>query len=83
MAILYEYSTPELVRLLGNRFKEYRLRCKLIKRFIFTLENVVHALGHAALLRPALSETERQIRMQKTEKTLKELGPESPAHELV
>ena len=59
------------------------IRCKLIKRFIFTLENVVHTLGHAALLRPALSETERQIRMQKTEKTLKELGPESPAHELV
>jgi len=59
------------------------IRCKLIKRLILTLENIIHALGHAALLRPALSETECQIGMQKTEKTLEELGPESPAHELV
>lgn len=29
MADLYEYSTPELVRLLGERFKDYRLRCNL------------------------------------------------------
>ena len=29
MADLYEYSTPELVRLLGVRFKEYRMRCNL------------------------------------------------------
>ena len=27
MADFYEYSTPELVRLLGSRFKEYRMRC--------------------------------------------------------
>ena len=27
MVDFYEYSTPELVRLLGNRFKEYRIRC--------------------------------------------------------
>lgn len=32
MADLYEYSTPELVRLLGSRFKEYRLRCNLTQR---------------------------------------------------
>ena len=29
---LYEYSTPELVRLLGSRFREYRLRCNLTQR---------------------------------------------------
>lgn len=29
MADLYEYSTPELVRLLGTRFKDYRMRCNL------------------------------------------------------
>lgn len=28
----YEYSTPELVRLLGTRFKEYRMRCNLTQR---------------------------------------------------
>ena len=29
---LYEYTTPELVRLLGERFKEYRMRCNLTQR---------------------------------------------------
>ena len=29
---LYEYSTPELVRLLGIRFKEYRMRCNLTQK---------------------------------------------------
>jgi transcriptional regulator with XRE-family HTH domain len=31
-ADLYEYSTPELVRLLGSRFKEYRMRCSLTQK---------------------------------------------------
>ena len=29
MKDLFEYSTPELVRMLGTRFKEYRMRCNL------------------------------------------------------
>lgn len=32
MADLYEYSTPELVKLLGARFKEYRLLCNLTQK---------------------------------------------------
>ena len=32
MADFYEYSTPELVRLLGSRFKEYRMRCHLTQK---------------------------------------------------
>ena len=32
MANFYEYSTPELVRLLGERFKEYRMRCNLTQK---------------------------------------------------
>lgn len=32
MTDFYEYSTPELVRLLGHRFKEYRMRCNLTQR---------------------------------------------------
>lgn len=32
MTDFYEYSTPEIVRLLGNRFKEYRMRCNLTQR---------------------------------------------------
>ena len=32
MVDVYEYSTPELVRLLGERFKEYRMRCNLTQK---------------------------------------------------
>ena len=32
MADFYEYSTPELVRLLGERFKEYRMCCNLTQK---------------------------------------------------
>ena len=32
MVDFYEYSTPELVRLLGGRFKEYRIRCNLTQK---------------------------------------------------
>ena len=32
MTDFYEYSTPELVRLLGNRFNEYRMRSNLTQR---------------------------------------------------
>ena len=29
---MYEYSAPELIRLLGTRFKEYRLRCNMTQK---------------------------------------------------
>lgn len=32
MSDLYEYSTPEIVRLLGRRFKEYRMRCNFTQK---------------------------------------------------
>lgn len=32
MSDLYEYSTPEIVRLLGQRFKEYRMRCNFTQK---------------------------------------------------
>ena len=37
---LYEYSTPELVRLLGNRFKEYRMRCNLTQKEVSELSGI-------------------------------------------
>ena len=40
MADLFEYSTPEIVRLLGNRFKEYRLRCNLTQKEVAELSSV-------------------------------------------
>lgn len=32
MADFYEYSTPELVRLLGERFRDYRMRSNLTQK---------------------------------------------------
>lgn len=32
MAKLNEYTSPELVRMLGRRFKEYRLRCNMTQK---------------------------------------------------
>ncbi|MBP9992635.1 MAG: helix-turn-helix transcriptional regulator [Bacteroidales bacterium] len=32
MADMYEYSAPELIGMLGTRFKEYRLRCNLTQK---------------------------------------------------
>ena len=40
MADFYEYSTPEIVRLLGSRFKEYRLRCNLTQREVAELSGI-------------------------------------------
>ena len=40
MTDLYEFSTPELVRLLGTRFKEYRMRCNLSKKEVAELSGI-------------------------------------------
>lgn len=40
MADFYEYSTPELVRLLGSRFKEYRMRCNLTQKEVAELSGI-------------------------------------------
>lgn len=40
MKDLYEYSTPELVRLLGNRFREYRMRCNLTQKEVAELTGI-------------------------------------------
>ena len=40
MADFYEYSTPELVRLLGNRFKEYRMRCNITQKEVAELSGI-------------------------------------------
>ena len=40
MTDFYEYSTPELVRLLGNRFKEYRMRCNLTQKEVAELSGI-------------------------------------------
>ena len=37
MADLYEYSTPEIVRLMGERFKDYRMRCNMTQKDVSDL----------------------------------------------
>ena len=40
MKDLFEYSTPELVRMLGTRFKENRMRCNLTQKEVSELSGV-------------------------------------------
>lgn len=40
MKDLYEYSTPELVRMLGTRFKDYRMRCNLTQKEVSELSGI-------------------------------------------
>lgn len=40
MANIYEYSTPEIVRLLGTRFKDYRMRCNLTQKEVSDLSGI-------------------------------------------
>ncbi|MCF0177287.1 MAG: helix-turn-helix transcriptional regulator [Bacteroidales bacterium] len=37
MAHLYEYSSPELLRMLGKRFRDYRMRCNLTQKEVAEL----------------------------------------------
>ena len=38
--LYYEYSTPELVRISGERFKEYGMRCNLTQKEVSGLSGV-------------------------------------------
>ena len=49
MKDLFEYSTPELVRMLGTRFKEYRMRCNLTQKEVSELSGVGLTTIHLSL----------------------------------
>ena len=49
MVDFYEYSTPELVRLLGNRFKEYRIRCNLTQKDVSEQSGIGLTAGNISL----------------------------------
>ena len=40
MVDYYTFSPPELIRLLGARFKEYRMRCNLTQREVAELSGI-------------------------------------------
>lgn len=46
MADLYEYSTTELIRMLGTRFKEYRLRTNLTQKEVAEQSGVTTTTIH-------------------------------------
>lgn len=57
----YEYSIPELVKLLGARFKDYRLRSNMTQkrylnnRVLQSLPFISLRMAHRAMCRLALS----------------------------
>lgn len=59
MADLYEYSTPEIVRLLGTRFKDYRMRCGLTQKDVSEQSGIglttIHKLESGAAVNLTLS----------------------------
>ena len=65
----YEYSIPELIRMLGTRFKDYRLRSNMTQKdvaeqagititTIHKFENGTPVIGHI----PPADENDRQTR---------------------
>ena len=46
MVDLYEYTTPELVRRLGERFKDYRMRCNLTQKEVAERSGIGLSLIH-------------------------------------
>ena len=68
MADLYEYSTPEIVRLMGTRFKDYRMRCGLTQKDVSEQSGIglttIHKFesGVADNLLPELPESTYLIR---------------------
>ena len=73
MADLYEYSTPELVRLLGSRFREYRMRCNLTQREVEGGRPYQCLGGVAARLTAISLSHAREWKADTTHKTLKRL----------
>ena len=50
----YEYSAPELVRMLGLRFKEYRLRANLTQKEVAEMAGVSILTIHRPFPFPAI-----------------------------
>ena len=84
---LYEYSTPELVRLLGKRFKEYRIRCNLTQKEVSERSGIglttIHKFESGSALNVSLSTLIVLLKVigqiNSIDNILPEL-PESPYH---
>ena len=82
MADFYEYSTPEIVRLLGSRFKEYRLRCNLTQREVAELSVIglttIHKFENATADNLSLSTFILLLKVVGQVNALDDLLPELP-----
>lgn len=81
-ADLYEYSTPELVRLLGSRFKEYRMRCNLTQKEVAEQSGVglttIHKFEKGTVGNVSLSTFLLLLKVVGQINALDDLLPESP-----
>ncbi|MBQ7482515.1 Helix-turn-helix domain-containing protein [Bacteroidales bacterium KHT7] len=82
MEDLYEYSTPELVRLLGSRFKEYRMRCNLTQKEVADLSGIglttIHKFENGSAGNVSLSTFILLLKVVGQINALDELLPELP-----
>lgn len=82
MADLYEYSTPELVRLLGSRFKEYRMRCNLTQKEVAEQSGIglttIHKFENGTARNLSLSTFLLLLKVVKQINSLDKLLPELP-----
>ncbi len=82
MTDLYEYSIPDLVNMLGSRFKEYRLRSGMTQKDVATQSgitiNTIHKFETGTAGNVSLSTFLSLIRAIQQIEGLEELMPELP-----
>ena len=82
MADFYEYSTPELVRLLGSRFKDYRMCCNLTQKEVAEQSGIglttIHKFENGTAGNLSLSTFILLLRVVGQVNTLDDLLPELP-----
>ena len=78
----YEYSTPELIKLLGNRFKDYRLRSNMTQKEVSEQSGLtittIHKFENGASGNVSLSTFLQLLRAIGTLDVLDEVMPELP-----
>lgn len=80
---LYPYSTTELVRMLGERFKEYRMRCNLTQKEVAYKSGVglttIHKFENGSAGNLSLSTFILLLKVVGQVNALNQLLPELPA----
>ena len=84
MANFYEYSTPELVRLLGERFKEYRMCCNLTQKEVAEQSGIglttIHKFENGAVNILVTKRFDRDGERKLYTQTLAAINPEAESY---